>query len=105
MNKKGWPVVPVPKKKWADNMKLSRGADACSPWEASTMETSTKDGMHLHLKADKKIYARCSMKQPFEMDSMKVRNVAKFLKLAIDTDYWVFGSTTIYNADGKMVNT
>lgn len=69
------------------------------------METSTKDGMHYHSKKDKKVYARCSMKQPFEVAKSDQGNVAPFKKLAIDTDYWVFGSTTIYNADGNMVNT
>jgi len=72
--KKGWPVVPNAKPTMDANASQANTV-ACNPWEKSTLDTTSKDGLHMHMAEGKKIYARCSFKQDFEVTKAKQGNV------------------------------
>jgi len=102
MNKE-WPALPVHNKNFKGAV-APTNAVRCAPWALSTLDKTSKDGLHMHM-ADAKIYARCSIKQDFEVNDKAMGAVKNFQKCALDTDYWVFGSTAVYNTDKKMVDT
>jgi len=105
-----WPAVPVPSKLWKDDYDTKRTGSfsnkkvVCTPWELSTLASTSLDGIHIH-QADNKIYARCSAKQDMIVAASKISQVANFKNLEVGSKYWVFGSTTMYDQDGKMVHT
>lgn len=69
-----WPAVPNATNEMAGNASQANTV-ACNPWEKSTLDTTSKDGLHMHMAEGKKIYARCSFKQDFEVTKAKQGNV------------------------------